>query len=791
MKKIITILAAAFCLHINAQIINTIAGTGTQGFSGDGGQATAAQLNYPSGVATDAAGNVYIINEHRIRKVSSNGIITTIAGNGTGGFSGDGGAATAAQLYNPSGVATDAAGNVYIADVDNHRIRKVSSNGIITTIAGNGGIGFSGDGGAATAAQLNYPQSVAVDGSGNVYIADGYNIRIRKVSSNGIITTIAGNGTQGFSGDGGAATAAQFWFSMGVATDAVGNVYITDSNSRIRKVNSNGIITTIAGNGTGIFSGDGGAATAAGLIQPNGVAVDAAGNVYISDIDSRIRKVSSSGIITTIAGNGSGSFSGDGGAATAAQLNYPTSVAVDTVNGNIYIADKDNHRVRKVYCSNVSNAGIASSATVICAGHSAVLTLIGSASSYTWSTGQSSSSISVSPATSSTYSLFSTCNISNHVSTYTAALNIQVNPLPSLSVSILASTPSVCAGSTATLVPSGALSYSLGNVSGSSFTVSSATTSVYTISGTNQHACVNTVTVLLNVLPLPTPQICMVSTDSTSYYNYNIVYWDNTQYQSVDSFYIYRYDVALNTNLKIGTVAAHKGQYMDTARHKGSTVGTNGDPNYSSYRYALSIKGLCGGESAKSPYHITEFLQNQHNGNFNVSQYVIENSTALPTGYGLLRDDNSKGTYALIATIPGGATSATDPQYSNFPNANYRVDIFGFNCTASNAKTTALIKAHSNTANRIAEPAGIKELKNESAGLRVYPNPVGSVLSVESPLSHKGGMIKISITDVLGKEILSKQLTISNGAAQINVSTLDKGIYFVKIGNAMSKFVKE
>jgi sugar lactone lactonase YvrE len=292
-----------------------------------------------------------------------NNIITTAAGKGSLGYTGDGGAATNAFMHYPFGAVVDSSGNLYIADTYNQRIREVGTSGIITTVAGNGGAGYSGDGGAATNASLYYPRGVAVDASGNVYIADYYNNGIRKVGTNGIITTVAGNGTAGYSGDGGAATNASLHYPFGVAVDAAGSVYIADAaNQRIRKVGGGGIITTVAGKGTVGFSGDGGAATNASLYYPSGMALDAAGNLYIADYyNNRIRRVDTNGIITTVAGNGSASYAGDGGAATNAGLNLPYGVAVDSF-GNLYVADTYNERIREVHFAGspsftINNAG--------------------------------------------------------------------------------------------------------------------------------------------------------------------------------------------------------------------------------------------------------------------------------------------------------------------------------------------------------------------------------------------------------------------------------------------------
>lgn len=337
--------------------ISTVAGNGTPGFSGDGGAATSARLHGPRGVAIDSAGSLYIVDglNHRIRKVSASGVISTVAGNDTFGFIGDGGAATSASLNSPFGVAVDSAGNLYIGDTDSHRIRKVSTNGVISTVAGRTD-GFSGDGGAATNASFRQPTAIATDSAGNIYVADYGNHRIRKVDSGGTVSTVAGSGADGFVGDGGAAASARLFGPFGVAADGAGNIYVVDNSShRIRKVNSSGVISTVAGNGIQGFSGDGGPAASARLFGPFGMAVDSAGNLYIADNGNhRIRKVDTRGVISTVAGNASQGFGGDGGAATSASLNAPRAVAVDSV-GNLYIADRGNHRIRKV-----SSAGIIS-----------------------------------------------------------------------------------------------------------------------------------------------------------------------------------------------------------------------------------------------------------------------------------------------------------------------------------------------------------------------------------------------------------------------------------------------
>ena len=400
MKKLSIFFACVllFSLSSHAQIIKTVVGNSGSGYNGDGIAATASWLNYPADVVTDATGNIYVADRdnNRIRKINTSGIISTIAGTGVSGYSGDGGDATAAKLNNPKGVAVDILGNVYIADNGNHRVRIINTSGIISTIAGTGTAGYNGDGGVATLAQLNSPTDVVIDTAGNIYIADEVNNRIRKITYPGIISTLAGDGTGGFGGDGGAATSANLNLPYGITLDNMGNLYIADLfNNRVRKINTSGIINTIAGIDTAGFSGDGGPATNAKLNCPLGVATDTLGNVFISDNSNHsIRKVNSAGIISTIAGRDTLGFSGDGGAPTAAKLNLPNGIYVDAAS-NVFIADLGNNRIRKIYpCFSVPSAGVITGPDTVSVCIDTIIVLSDAVSGGTWMATNSHATVS-------------------------------------------------------------------------------------------------------------------------------------------------------------------------------------------------------------------------------------------------------------------------------------------------------------------------------------------------------------------------------------------------------------
>lgn len=361
MKSIKTVLRYAVLalvsmgpLTVMGQSISTVAGNGILGYSGDGGPATDASIKGVVQIAVDAAGNLFLpeINVARVRKVNTAGYISTVVGTGVGGCSGDGGPATAAQLGVAYGVAVDAVGNLYIADAGwvAECIRKVDPSGTITTIAGVPGVsGFSGDGGPATAAHMDNPGGMTLDAAGNLYFVDALNKRVRKITPAGIINTVAGNGTDGSIIDGIPATSSPMQ-PTDVAVDAAGNLYILSGgpgNSSIRKVNTSGIISTLAGNGTLAHTGDGGPATAAMIYcQGGGIFVDAYNNIYFGEYANIVRKIDASGIITTVAGTGVAGYAEDVCGSIPAIFNRPNDVYL--ANGKLYVSDHSNWRIRMI-----------------------------------------------------------------------------------------------------------------------------------------------------------------------------------------------------------------------------------------------------------------------------------------------------------------------------------------------------------------------------------------------------------------------------------------------------------
>jgi gliding motility-associated-like protein len=477
MKKILAGLlwAISFTLSIAApaQVITTVAGSGGTGFSGDGGPATSAQFSNPISVAVDASGNMYVADyyNHRLRKIDGvTGIITTIAGNGTAGFSGDGGLAVTAQINNPSDIIVDAAGNIYFVDSQNFRVRKIDGvTGIISTVAGNGMASYAGETILALNAGLYYPNGLAVDAN-NLYISLFSKQRICKVDLvTGILSTIGGTGANGFSGDGGPAINASFAFPAGLSVSQSGEVYIADyNNNRIRKIDAAGIVTTVAGNGIAAFSGDGILATNASINLPTGVAVDAAGNIFIADRNNaRIRKVTAStGIIATVAGSGNYGFGGDGSAAISpcVKLADPHKVRLDAT-GNMFISDQSNNRIRKVDLSppgpGLPTISISTSPTTVCSSSpvifSSAITNGGANPVYQWkkngiATGTNNPSYSSSTLNNGD---IITCELTvtagcGPLTVISNAVTITVNTTVVPNVSISSGTTSICQGNAVT-----------------------------------------------------------------------------------------------------------------------------------------------------------------------------------------------------------------------------------------------------------------------------------------------------------------------------------------------------
>ena len=543
---LLVIVCSLFYFHpSSAQVVVTVAGTGIHQTTGDGGPAICAGVLYPTNVATDAVGNLYITTSNSVRMVSAaTGIITTVTGGDGYGDNGDGGPAVNAALKFPYGICIDGSGNIYVSEYSGHCVRKITAaTGIITTICGNGTAGYSGDGGPATSAALNTPEGICVDATGNIYIADSKNSRIRKITAaTGIITTIGGTGSSSYSGDNGPAVNAGIPYPVSVCVDKAGNVYESEANStvtcRVRKIDGvTGIITTIAGNSSYAYSGDGGLAVNASLFDPTGICVDGVGNVYIEEYDdSRIRKVDAvTGIITTIAGTGTNGYSGDGGAATSARFNNPLGICLDPV-GNLYVADNQNLVVRKIYLTGAPPTTVPSQATIkinasvttICLGEpvdfEAIVTNAGTALSFQWEknglpVGSNLPSFTAGPIANGDVI---TCKLTfpvpgcgPPVTIVSNSVTMTVTPgLPS-SVTISANPAASCSGSpilfTATPTNGGTAPFYQWQVNGQSVGANSPTYSDNTLTNgdrvtclmTSNAACVTPVTALSNAVAVP------------------------------------------------------------------------------------------------------------------------------------------------------------------------------------------------------------------------------------------------------------------------------------------------
>ncbi|MBN8641152.1 MAG: T9SS type A sorting domain-containing protein [Flavobacteriales bacterium] len=351
MKNYVLALFTVIPSLLFSQTITTIAGTGLSTYNGDGLSATATNLGNVGIMTFNNNGELLFPDSSKnlIRKVHTNGVITTIAGTQSSGYNGENILAINADLYTPNAVVVDGFGNIFFSELGNCRVRKIDTNGIITTIAGNGECVSSGDFGLAVQARIRYPQSISIDSGGNIYICESVTHKVRKIDTSGIITTIAGTGIAGYNGDGILATNAQISQPGGVVVDPQGNIFFSEHfGQRIRKIDTNGIISTVAGTGIAGFNGNNIQANTAQINRPTGIRIDAQGNLYFADsYNNRIRKINTNGVITTIAGMGLQGYTGDGGSALSAMLNTPSDLLF-ALDGSMYISDNFNYRIRKV-----------------------------------------------------------------------------------------------------------------------------------------------------------------------------------------------------------------------------------------------------------------------------------------------------------------------------------------------------------------------------------------------------------------------------------------------------------
>jgi hypothetical protein len=728
MKNIFTLLALSFCIIIKAQIITTVAGTGPTGFSsggysGDGGQADTAVFNDPCDVAFDSHGNMYIAdnNNSKIRKVNTAGIISTLPGN----------------YGNPWGLTFDASDNLYIADWDAGEVLKLDPLGNITVVASG----------------LYTPSKVALDGLGNIYVTETWKNRVSKINPPGTITPVAGIGPSGSagtsSGDGGPAIAAGLTLPMGIAFDANNNLYITDRVGSIRMVNSAGIINTVVGGGNGGL-GDGGQATNAELVTPFGITFDVLGNLYIADYSGyRIRKVNTLGIITTVAGNGfnsgigPGGFFGDGGLATNAELYNPSRVAFDA-SGNMYIADEFDNRIRKVSLP----LTITVNSSTICAGSTTTLTANG-ANTYVWSpkTGLNDTTGSVviaNPTVTTTYTVIGTKGDS-------VGLAISIVTVPA----VIVNSPSICIGDSTTIIAGGGVttctwSSNAGSVNTNTIQVLPTSNTTYTVIGI-VGGCTDTAISTVTVNSIPT--LTMISTFSVicSGDSVNLIASGATTYTWMPS-----------SNMNIDTGASVTSYPLNTTIF---TVSTNNGGCIRSAQAAITVNLLP-----------------------NVSFTLVQDTA--PHTWNTYPSYSTNVASAVWYWGDSTSTSGLYPSHMYSVAGKYNIcvavtDTAG--CTATSCLNDSVYRLSNNStySNMVYinvmngnQPMGINQLSLNNNQAIIYPNPTNNSFIIETTNIEKQ---TIQVFDVNGKMVLTQFI---NGKTSLDVTNLSKGVYNLSIINS-------
>ncbi len=772
-----------------AQTITTVAGTGVAGYTGDGGPATMAEINNPYAIAEDGSGNLYFTDyaNNRIRKINSAGIVTTVAGTGAAGFSGDGGPAALAQINGPYGISVDiASGSIYFADKGNNRVRKISTTGIISTIAGNGMGGYSGDAGPGTAAALNNPSGIAADGTG-VYIADKNNHRIRCVDASGIITTKVGTGMAGFSGDGGPASAAALNNPIGVALNGFSDIIIADySNNKIRKVSSYyGTINTIAGNGTAGFSGDGGPGTAAQINLPTGVAADNVDNVYIADNgNNRVRRLDPSAIISTFAGTGTMGYSGDGGVASSAMVSaFNTGVLH---GGNyVYICGGSQSRIRGV------DTGIVSPITglgTVCVG--STITLSDATPGGVWSS--STPSIATISATTAIVTGITPGTV---VITYTVGTSF-VNTLITVTsgLTITASAAYAACGGLYTLTASGGTTYSwspstgLSCITCSSTTIDPTATTTFTVTGTTG-GCSGTATVTIDGNRI-TGAISPTMTGSVRVWlvhfnpiDSSIIATDSTMACTSGGTMYYEF------------MDPAGGSYLVKAYELGGTPGTSGYiPTYGYSAPHWDSGTSISHTTATDNQDIVMLFGTVPSGPGFISGYVVSGagnhtSPDVPAVNMLVYLEDITGhiiTYTYTNTAGAYSFgSLANGSYIIYPEAyKYYTTHSSFITLSTSHETAANIDFKQHTSFGTITPVTTNSVLPAVTGtaLYLYPNPTSGDLNIEWNIQTMCSA-DVVLTDMTGRVVIKTRLDINTtkGQTVIDLSGIEEGVYIITI----------